>query len=47
MITIDEVPAEYKSEVETIVANKIAAWGPYKGRPVTAYELKHMIEEVL
>ena len=47
MITMDEVPVEYQNEVETIVANKIAKWGKYKGRPITAYELKNMIEEVL
>jgi hypothetical protein len=47
MITIDEVPAEYRDRVETIVANKIAAWGKYKGQSISALELKNMIEEVL
>ena len=47
MITMDEVPVEYQNEVETLVSNKIAKLGQYKGRPITAYELKTMIEEVL
>jgi hypothetical protein len=47
IITIDEVPIEYKEEVKTIVANKIAKWGEYKNQTITALELKNMIEGAL
>lgn len=46
-MSIDEVPEEYRAEVETIVANKIAKWGEYKNQAVSAFELQNMIEDVL
>lgn len=45
--TIDEVPEEYRTDVETIIANKIAKWGEYKNQKITSNELQTMIEEVL
>lgn len=47
IITIDDVPSEYREQVNTIVYNKIAKWGEYKNQTITASELKNMLEEVL
>ena len=46
-ITLEEIPEEYRVDVETIVANKIAKLGEYKDQTVSASELQNMIEEVL
>jgi hypothetical protein len=47
IITINDVPTEYREQVNTIVYNKIAKWGEYKNQTITALELKNMIEGVL
>jgi hypothetical protein len=47
IITIDDVPSEYKDEVTKIVYNKVAKWGEHKNQTITALELKNMIEGVL
>lgn len=46
-ITIDEVPEDYKENVQNIVNNKISKWGLYSERNITSSELQDMIEEVL
>lgn len=47
IITIDDVPSEYREQVNAIVYNKIAKWGEYKNQTITASEFKNMLEEVL
>ena len=45
--TLEETPEEYRSEVATIVANKIAKWGEYKNQEINSNELQSLLEEVL
>ena len=47
IITIDDVPYEYRDEVEMIVCNKIDKWGEYKSQIISSLELQNMLEEVL
>lgn len=46
-MTLDEVPEEYRTSVQAIVANKVARWGEYEQRAVTAEELKQLIDGVM
>lgn len=46
-IVIEDVPEEYREQVQATVDNKVAKWGLYEERPITSSELQQMIEEVL
>lgn len=46
-MSMDEVPEENKTTVESIVAARVARFGEYNQQPVSAIELKDMVEEVL
>lgn len=46
-ITAADVPEEIRTEVETIVQNRIARFGTYAERHITPNEFYDMIEEVI
>lgn len=46
-ITAADVPDDIRTEVETIVQNRIASFGTYAERHITPNEFYNMIEEVL
>lgn len=46
-ITAADVPDEIRTEVETIVQNRIARFGTYAERHITPNEFYNMIEEVI
>lgn len=46
-MTIDEVPEEYRTTVESIVANKIAKWGLYRDREISPSELENILKGVI
>lgn len=46
-ITAADVPDEIRTEVETIVQNRIARFGTYAERHITPNEFYDMIEEVI
>lgn len=45
-ITIDEVPEEYRQEVETVVNNRIARFGEYEARVSDSQALAEIMEVV-
>lgn len=45
-ITIDEVPEEYRQEVETVVNNRIAHFGEYEARVSDSQALAEIMEVV-
>ena len=45
-ITIDEVPEEYRQEVETVVNNRIARFGEYEARISDSQALAEIMEVV-
>lgn len=46
-LSIDEVPEDLRSQVQSVVDAKIARFGEYNKQEVPAEELKNMIEEVV
>ena len=47
LITLNDVPEEYRDEVVSIVNAKIARWGEYSQQEISERELEKMIEEAL
>ena len=47
IITIDDVPADLRDSVQTVVSNRIARFGEYNKQEVPANELKSMVEGVV
>lgn len=45
-ITIDEVPEEYRQEVETVVNNRIARFGEYEAKVSDSQALAEIMEVI-
>lgn len=46
-LSIDEVPADLRDSVRTVVNNRIARFGEYNKQEIPANELKSMVEGVV